>query len=351
MPQGSGYMNTAPPPIPGGYGNPTGANKGGMPGVNMTGLPPATGTIPMVGSPTNTLPQGIQPAPGAAAFPANGVPTGTGTDIAGLNSGFTSGMDPKNADYLKNEFIRAYGGGTGQMLFDMMSKGMFNPQVAQAMINAMQPSRARGLNDVQNSFGSMGARFSSAAALGVGDFESQFALNEQQVLAQLFQHDQDLQVNLLENTLPTLHTEAANDSGGSIWGKILGGLEIAGGLLAAPMTGGMSLGLAGSGIGTLSGSFGGSGGGSNKGPDMSGLAGLFKPGGTSDSGFSLPGMNGISNSSGSLQDLVMQGNASRSITGDPTQGATNSGSNDQLLALLKQLGVDPSMLAVMGGTN
>lgn len=342
MAQQSGYMNSAPPPIPGGYGNPTGANPG-LPTVNMAGIPPAYGGVPLTSTPTNNLPQGLT-TPGANPFPAN---TGGNnpTDFSKLSSGNMGGLlDPKNEHYARVAFSQAYGKGIGDMLYNMLSKGLFNPDVANALINAMQPMRARGANDVMNAFGGEGARFSSAAAIGLGDFESQFALNEQSTLAQLFQHDQDLQVQLLENMLPTLHTEEANRNKGGMWSKILGGLETAAGV-AMEFIPGMQIpgaGLISGGVGTMA---GGSGSSSSKaGMDGAGLAALIQkiqgsknnssaPADFSGFELSLPGMSGISDGSGSLSDMMRENSAAKSITGSDS----GSDSNDQLMQLLQLL--------------
>jgi hypothetical protein len=254
MPQGSGMLNTAPSPIPGGYGNPAGANIG-IP-TSAVGAPPPSSPIPTSLNPTTQ-----QQLP-TSMFPANtggapSVPTG----LTNLSSGFSTG-DPGRTQNLYNMLGKAYGQGTGQLLGNMITQGLFSPEVAQALMNAMEPTIARGYNDVLGAFGSEGARFSSAAAIGAGDYMSQARLGQTAQLAQLFQTDQAEQLNLLQSVLPSIQKERAN-SGGGLLSDILGGLEIAGGALAAPFSGGASLGLLTSGISTIAGGNmgGGSGGG------------------------------------------------------------------------------------------
>lgn len=242
MGQQSGFGNTAPMPIPGGYGNPTGANTGGFGTTPDLGLPQAYGAMPVGAVPTNGTPT-------ASAFPANGT---SGTPLAPGLQNLNSGFGTSEPSSVLQDLREAYGAGTGDMLAQMLTQGLFNPQVAQALIAAMQPNIERGLVSTEGAFAGEGARFSSSAQIGVGDYESQATLGENQILANMYQQDQAEQLQLLESVMPTLHQERA-DSGGGVLGDILGGLEVAGGIAAAPFTGGLSLGLVGSGIGTIAG--------------------------------------------------------------------------------------------------
>lgn len=229
MAQNPGYLNTSPSPIPGVGYNPTGGLNVGLPNTGIsTVLPPSFG-----GNPVHQ----VNPI-----FPANtgGVPSTGSAAPAGmsaLSSGFDiSKLDPAHQHDLKAEFVRAYGRGTGEMIFGLLTQGMFNPQIANSLIAAMQPGRERGANSVLSAFGNEGARFSSAGAIGLGDFESQATLNEDQVMAGLFQQAQQEQLGLLSETLPTLHTENANANRG--WfEKLLGYGEIASGMFSNLMGG------------------------------------------------------------------------------------------------------------------
>lgn len=282
--------NNAPLPLPGGYGNPTGVNTGGFklqqskgdgttpfgpaafpnfpafgpiatPGANTGVRSPVAKANVAGGFNTSTSPTGgVTPAiPGANA------PVFGGTDIQGLSSGIYSQLNGKPGnpgDKMYKELTNAYGKGTGAALFNLLIGGTFNPQTAAAFLNAMQPGVQRGQADILGAFGDAGSRFSSSASLGLGDYLSQVNLNEQQTLAGLYNQGQQNELSLLQNILPTLHDEQAN-KGGGIFADILGGLEIAGGIAAAPFTGGMSLGLIPGGVNTLVG--GNSGGGSSGG--------------------------------------------------------------------------------------
>lgn len=258
--------NNAPLPVPGGYGNPTGANFG-------------------TGKSTST-----------PAFPVYNTGSFTGTNIGGLSSGLSTGSNqPYNQDFY-NMLGKAYGKGTGQLLGDLLSKGLFNPQIAAAFLNAQQPGIARGQNDILSAFGDAGARFGSASALGLGDYQSQVQLNQQATLAQLFQGAQQDELALLSSILPTVHQERAN--AGSTLSKILGGLEAVGGIAAAPFTGGASLALTGSGIGMLTGQ-GGGGGGTTQSNPFGSLASLFgnNSGKASQNSMEIPSFTNLPSSS------------------------------------------------------
>jgi len=261
----TGTSNGALPPVPGGYGNPAGMNNGLKPIDKSTQMPafPAFGPV--------TPQSGLNSSPYS---PAN---------FSGLSTGMKPG-DPNLSGNFLREFQRAYGKGTGDVLYQMMTQGLFNPQVASAYMNALQPGVQRGQADLLNAFGRSGNRFGSAAALGLGDYNSQVQLNEGQLLAGLYQNAQSNQLNMLGNTLGTLHTEEANNDSGWL-SSLLGGLEIAGGLIGAPFTGGATLGLVGGGINTLLG-----GGGKGDKQTQSGLDGfknLF--GGNNANGIDMSG--------------------------------------------------------------
>jgi hypothetical protein len=201
--------NNAPLPVPGGYGNPTGANFGAF--GSSTGQP--FPTMPAYGW-----------SGGGGGGPSFNVGSfGTGTGLAGLNAGIVPGYSGPGKD-LYNMLGKAYGKGTGAILGDLLSGGLFNPQVVAAFLNAQQPGIARGEAGIEGAFADAGARFSSAAGIGMGDYESQVQLNQQQVLAQMFQNAQLEEVGLLQNLLPTIQKERANSSG---WAnKLAGAMDI-----------------------------------------------------------------------------------------------------------------------------
>jgi hypothetical protein len=276
--------NNAPLPIPGGYGgNYSGLNFGSSTGQPFPVMPYAGGPSYNVGS------------------------FGTGTGLAGLNAGIVPGYSGAGKD-LYNMLGKAYGKGTGAILGDLLSGQLFNPQVVAAFLNAQQPGIARGEAAITGAFGDAGARFSSAAALGLGDYESQVQLNQQQTLAQMYENAQQQELSLLTGLLPTIHQERADQGG--LLNKILGGAEVAGGAALLPFSGGASAGLIGSGLKTLA---GGSGGGGSASPMMfPGMPGMGGNTGTFGMGAPSYNMNmpswlgGTSQSDQSIYDWMSQ---------------------------------------------
>lgn len=226
---GGKTSNNAPQPVP-----ITGTGGGG--GISTGGV--ASPNLPFLNPPTPS---------------ANQSPFGS-TSLQNLNSGLPGVSGNFNA------LADAYGSGTANSLISILSGGLFNPQVAASFLNAMQPGVNRGMADIQNSFGAEGSRFGSAAALGIGDYQSQVNLNEQQTLSNMFLTSQGEELNLMQNLLPTIHGERAS---GGILSDVLGGLEAAGGIasLFIPGLQGLAGPLIGGGIGTITGQ-----GGSNKSP-------------------------------------------------------------------------------------
>jgi hypothetical protein len=157
-------------------------------------------------------------------------------------------MSPTQLSSFIKGLDATYGVGQGTLIANMLTQGLFNPQVAQALINAMQPNIERGLVSTEGAFAGEGARFSSSAQIGVGDYESQATLGENQVLANLFTQDQQMQLNLLEQTNPAVQQTIANENSGGWLNDLLGGLEIAGGIASGGIGG---AGLISGGVGTI----------------------------------------------------------------------------------------------------
>jgi hypothetical protein len=249
-----GTSNNAPQPVPitGSVGTNTPSPAKANPGVSGGVAGPQLNTLPVLGQPA-----------GVTTPSSNTSPFGT-SNIAGLNSGLTAGA---NMPQLSYQLDKAYGSGTGSLLSSILSGGLFNPGIAQAMLAAMQPGINQGEASLQQAFGAEGSRFGSADALGLGNYLSQVNLNEQSTLANMFQTSQGEELNLLQNLLPTIHQEKA-DSGG-ILSDILGGLETVGGIASAFIPGaqGLAPGLISGGIGNIvkgnqgPGNSGGGGGG------------------------------------------------------------------------------------------
>lgn len=262
--------NNAPLPIPGGYGNPTGANTGGYGGASNN--PYTAFNFPAYGSPV----QGV----GGAGGPAYNVGPYNATNLGGLNAGLMA-YGQGYGTQLYNDLGKAYGKGTGQLLGNLLSGQLYNPAVAAAYLNAQQPGIAQGQASILGAFGDAGARFSSAAGVGLGNYNSQVQLNQQQMLAQLYEQAQNQELNVLSGVLPTLQQEQANK--GSWMNDVVGGLEMVGGIGIDAVTAG-TLGnpLIAQGAKTLSG-------------------GLSQHGAASPNagGYSLPGFGGNTGAFGS----------------------------------------------------
>jgi hypothetical protein len=187
--------NNAPLP-PQGNWNPTGTNTGVS--MNSGGNQP----YPMFGAPSGT----------SSVTPSSNAPLWSGTSggLSDLSSGFTGNQVPQN---LLNELNQTYGSGMGNEINNLLTNGLFNPQIAAAFLNAMGPGNAQGLASVQNSFGAEGSRFGSAAALGIGNYESQVNLNEQSTLAGMYENAQTEQLQLLTNLMGPLQETHADQGG------------------------------------------------------------------------------------------------------------------------------------------
>jgi len=380
MAQGTGYNNTAPTPLPG-SSNPTGVLNLGLPGVpSLQGsLPPTAGSItptnnngifpsaiPLTGSSTGTTAN-------AAPFAANGAGTFNPANFNGLfspNSGIAgvAGLTPAQQSDLYKEFERAYGRGTAQVLTSLVTNGVFTGADVAGILNALQPGINRGEADINSAFGGAGARFSSAAGIGLGDYLSQVNLNEGQIISNLDITNKQDQLSLLQNTLPTLHTEQANANSSGILGDILGGLEIAGGIALTVATGGaaapIGIGLASQGANTIAGANGINTGGGGGGGGVTNAAALqnqisqlstpiiqnaLNPQGVTPNPNQPTG--GYFNSNGQYQLTydTQQNSAANAV--DSLQNNNNpstTGSSQTIAQYLQQLGIDPSQLSQLG---
>lgn len=163
----SGTQNTIPSvggvatPAIGGSANPLGAPV------------PAGTSMPNASNPLSSL-MGLSPAPAGSQ---------TGTNAQGGN---LAGINMKD---MTNYFHKAgFPSGIGYLLSQFLAGGAgFSPQVAQAMLAALQPGVQRGEANILEQFGSQGMRTGSSAAIGLGDFMSQVTLDEGQILSQMYE--------------------------------------------------------------------------------------------------------------------------------------------------------------------
>jgi hypothetical protein len=304
--------NNAPPPV--------------SPYTNPTGTASNRGTIGITGS--------VYPAIG----PSANAPIFGATGIQSLNSGLPGASNNQN---LINMLNKAYGTGTGELLDSILSGGLFNPQTAEAFLNAMQPAYGQGIASQEQAFGAEGARFGSAAALGIGNFSSQFALNEQQTLASMFLQSQGEELNLLQTILPTIHSEKANSGG--ILSDILGGLEAAGGIALAATGVGLPAAapLIGSGLSTVAAGNNHSGGGGQQTP----ITPIYTPPAPGSGGVLGTGTSPISpsQSNANLASLDAEVSAGSTLGGANPFGSDTSSSD--------YAGISPEMAAYFQENN
>jgi len=304
--------NNAPLPVFGGQGggNPTGMLPGGY-GSGPIGFP----NYPMFGGGEPNSSGMVTPMSDLGIFGTGGSNPSNQSGVAGLSTGWNaitnSGANVNGA--IGQQLGNDYGAGIGNLLNSIFTNGLFNPQVADAFLNAMQPAYNQGISSVESAFGAEGSRFGSAAALGIGNYASQFDLNEQQTMASMYMQAQQEQLSLLENILPTVNKEQDNSESSGWIDDLLGSLEIAGGSIGAAFTGGATLGLVGAGANTIAaGNSSGGGGGS---PTPSGMSTGLNP-------LSTGGFNAGSNSSQDWWNMYPA-----SYWQDVSAGATLGGSS------------------------
>lgn len=215
-----GYNGGSMAPAPFGMTGQPGANFGGT----QTGAAPPSGAI---GGSNNPLLPTFPAGQATTAFPANTagtVPTNlSGAPAPGGSGGWPigGGFQGMNRDgFLKAMKDAGFGKPIGDLLWNFLQSGAgFNPQVAQALINSMQPMVQRGEADILEQFSAMGLRNSSPAAIGLGDFLSQVNLNEEQIFAQMYEQ-------AVQNYLTVLLSGSSKkglSSGLSGLGSLIGG--------------------------------------------------------------------------------------------------------------------------------
>lgn len=162
-----------------------GANPGG---TNMAVPTAASNSTPAIGGASNPfLPQ----FPGGTKTPdiTSSIPRAGGADPLNIFSGSNGGGPMPSRDQWGSD-LKSTGLTSAQamMLYNFMSSGAgFNSDVANALIQALNPQVQRGEADLLESFSSRGLRDGSPAAIGMGDYLSQVNLNEGQIMAGLYE--------------------------------------------------------------------------------------------------------------------------------------------------------------------
>lgn len=181
--------------------------------------------------------------PNGQNFPAYGSPysaSGLTSQLSGLNIG--SGLGD-NQDFQKMLKWEGFGRQGASAISNFLAGGAgWNPEVAQALVAAMQPQIAAGQANLLEQFSSMGLRGGSPAALGLAGYNAQTNLGVGEIFSQLYEQSVQTYINTLLNVakpqesggiLGSISSLLGGLGGGQGIGSLLGSLGIGGGAAAA----------------------------------------------------------------------------------------------------------------------
>jgi hypothetical protein len=213
------------------------------PGANTSGstLGPVGSSIaaPSVGGTSSPFVPAPVTGSNMPAYSSPYSPTDATASLAGggNNFGRPTGL-PFQDEVAKGLQSAGYSGGVGTALAQFLSSGAgFNPQVAQALIAAMQPQIAKGQANLMEQFGSKGLAAGSPAALGLGDYLAQTNLDVGTLLSGLYEQSVQNYMGVLESG------KTQKPQGGGILGSLgsllggLGGMSTGGGTLSGELLG------------------------------------------------------------------------------------------------------------------
>lgn len=209
------YMPGGPMPIPGMPdfgGNFIGGSNNGLGlsgawasgGFNTQGAAPSTGFQQFSGT-GSAIPGNNFPAFQAPTLPGVGsANTNTPFGFPGGGTTFNTTNMPGLPQVTGHDLSKIYGKGVGNALSQFLNSGAgFNPAVEQAQLNEALPLAARSESKMMDIFGNTGNAYSSTAALGIGDFESQFNAALQGQFAQDYQQSVQNYLNVLLGVAPS----------------------------------------------------------------------------------------------------------------------------------------------------
>lgn len=217
-----------------------GANTSGQPGSTL-GPMTTSGTLgntssPFVPSPTTgtNMPAYSSPyAPSGATAGLAGLAPGAGGSAFGRPGGIA-----QQDDLARGFQAAGMPGGVGTTAAQFLQSGAgFNPQVAQALIAALQPQIAKGQANIMEQFGNKGLGLSSPAALGLGDYLAQTNLDVGTLLSGMYEQSVNDYMQVLGMG------KAQPKQGGGILGALgsllggLGGASTSGGTLSGELLG------------------------------------------------------------------------------------------------------------------
>ena len=174
-------------------------NGGMFNGFNQSAIPASS--MPTSSGMGNMVP-GMPSAPSGGGFPANGTNTFGGNFFSGGGtSSIPGGGFPGFPQVQGSVFKDLYGHGVGDALQQFLNSGAgFNQNVVNAEMNAAMPLEARGIENIMNAMGGHGLSGSSTAAIGVGDFESQFNAQLENMFAQQYEQSVSRYLDVLMGT-------------------------------------------------------------------------------------------------------------------------------------------------------
>ena len=177
---------------------------------------PSTSTAASPAPASSTIQSSTMPAGTTDPY----APTGTTAALAGLSgSGAASTTDSQKGITQALE-KGGYSSGIAGMLAQFILNGSgYNPQVAQALIAAMQPQIASGAANLMEQFGSEGLAMSSPAALGLGNYYSTTNLDVGTLLSNLYETSVNDYLGILEGGLKSQPSTVLGDIS-----SLLGGL-------------------------------------------------------------------------------------------------------------------------------
>lgn len=189
-----------------------------IPGAGDAGVNPTTGFDP------NSL---MNPNPNSTINPNAG-----NSGVPGLTTGAGGFLGNTDIPALTKQLDEIFGKGMGGAIVNSITN-QYHPEIAQALIAAMQPALTQGRNNIRESFGASGGSGGSPLALGLSNFESQATLGENEILANAWQQAQNNSTGILQSLLRPAEAFEANKS--SVFDqisnvmKILSGLGLTGG--------------------------------------------------------------------------------------------------------------------------
>jgi hypothetical protein len=199
------------------------------PGANTSGstLGPVGSSIaaPSIGGTSSPFTPAPVTGTNMPAYSSPYSPTGATAGLLGTGLGATSAAGPVDPAAWQKDVAKSFQksgtmpGGLGTAAAEFLSSGAgFNPQVAQALIAAMQPQIAKGQANLMEQFGSKGLGASSPAALGLGDYLAQTNLDVGTLLSGLY--EQSVQNYMQVLNMGHVNVSQQSQQGGGILGAL-----------------------------------------------------------------------------------------------------------------------------------